>query len=340
VSFGVVGGWFSSVSDDDPEAYLDAFVNLVVLQFFITVGVFILFLLIIKDRPDSPPSSVALVEPEKLSCVESLREVRDNGNFSMLLVAFSLPFGSFLAVGSLMSNVFTPFGFTGSQVAYLSLALLFSGVTGAVVFGALLDRFKFYKCLMGTCAGACTFATALLMVVMYWEPSSFALMTISLVVGGVFGTGYFPLCFAYSAELTFPTQYSLVDGTMNMIGGIVAFLFGLLGTALAAEGADDADLPEDELAKVKQHRGIYIVSLMSIACFIAFFLNFFIQEDLRRLNHANGDSNGKDLAKGTVDAKDFKEVESLSPTPEPKQVDDSAEVLSNSNNIQDAEKVR
>jgi hypothetical protein len=43
VSFGVVGGWFASVSDDDPEAYLNAFVNLVVLQFFITVGVYILF---------------------------------------------------------------------------------------------------------------------------------------------------------------------------------------------------------------------------------------------------------------------------------------------------------
>lgn len=277
-----------------------------------------------------------MVEPEKLSCVESLREVRDNCNFSTLLVAFSLPFGSFLAVGSLMSNIFTPFGFTGSQVAYISLALLISGVTGAVVFGALLDRFKFYKCLMGICAGAVTFATALLMGMMYWEPSSSAVMIISLVIGGVFGTGYFPLCFAYSAELTFPTQYSLIDGTMNMIGGIVAFLFGLLGTALAAEGADDADLPEDELAKVKQHRGIYIVSLMSIACFIAFFLNFFIKEDLRRLNH----DKDKDLAKGTADAKDFKEVESPSPTPEPKQVDDSAEVESNSNNLQDAEKAR
>ena len=103
---------------------------------------------------------------------------------------------------------------------------------------------------MGTCAGAVTIATAALMGNMYWTPYSHIIQIISLVVGGVFGTGYFPVSFAYSAELTFPTQYALIDGTMNMIGGIVAFLFGLLGTALGAERESDADLSEDDLLRV------------------------------------------------------------------------------------------
>ena len=206
-------------------------------------------MVVIKDRPDKPPSAVSEVVPKQIGWAETWELLRDNKNFTLLLVAFSLPFGSFLAVGSLMSNIFDPFGFKPSAVAYVSLALLVSGVIGAVIFGCLLDKWKLYKLLMSICASIVCIATCLLMTIMYMLPGVKAPIAICLIIGGVFGTGYFPLCFAYSAELTFPMQPALIDGLMNLIGAVVAFLFGLAGSFLAAEKSGDEDLEPAELSR-------------------------------------------------------------------------------------------
>merc|ERR1712014_559965 len=101
-------------------------------------------MIVIRDRPVKPPSAVSEVVPKQIGFAETWALLRDNTNFTLLLIAFSLPFGSFLAVGSLMSNIFDPFGFKPSGVAFVSLGLLLSGVVGAVIFGMLLDKYKLY----------------------------------------------------------------------------------------------------------------------------------------------------------------------------------------------------
>lgn len=249
---------------------------------------------VIKDRPDKPPSAVSEVVPKQIGWAETWALLRDNKNFTLLLIAFSLPFGSFLAVGSLMSNIFDPFGFKPSAVAFVSLGLLVAGVTGAVIFGILLDKFKLYKFLMSFCAGVVCIASSLLMATMYMFPTLKAVISILLIIGGIFGTGYFPLCFAYSAELTFPMQPALIDGLMNLIGAVVAFLFGLAGSFLAAEKAGDDELEPEELRTVQQYRSIHVTSLMATATGIAFCLNLCIKEDLKRLNYKKEDDVGKD----------------------------------------------
>jgi len=213
----------------------------------VTIILYFILMFVIKDRPDKPPSAVSEVVPKQIGWAETWALLRDNKNFTLLLIAFSLPFGSFLAVGSLMSNIFDPFGFNASGVAFVSLGLLVSGVIGAVIFSILLDKYKLYKFLMSFCAGVVCIATTLLMTTMFMLPDVKAFIAICLICGGVFGTGYFPLCFAYSGELTFPMQPALVDGIMNLIGAVVAFLFGLAGSFLAAERAGDDDLEPAEL---------------------------------------------------------------------------------------------
>jgi len=209
-----------------------------------------------------------------------------NSNFCLLIVTYSLPFGSFLAVGGLMSNIFDPFGFSPSEVSFISLGLLVSGVVGAISVGAFLDKFEKYRLLMGLSLGLVCISTFSVASALYMDAPK-AVITACLVVGGFFGTGYFPLCFAYAAELTFPISPALVNGMMTMSGSTMSVLIGIVGTLIASGHDTDETLSEsDELVKL---RAIAIVSMMPIAALISFFLNFCIREDLKRLNYGKSE---------------------------------------------------
>jgi len=183
-----------------------------------------------------------------------------------------------------MSNVFDPFGFEPSEVSFISLGLLVSGVVGAISVGAFLDKFEKYKLLMSLSLGLVCISTACVVYSLYLDTSKAAII-VSLVIGGFFGTGYFPLCFSYSAELTFPISPALVNGMMTMSGSIMSVLIGLVGTFLASERNTDEQLNSQELSGLKKLRAIAIVSIMPITALISFSLNFCIREDLKRLNY-------------------------------------------------------
>ena len=176
--------------------------------------------------------------------------MKENPNFLILLIAYSLPSGSFLAVGALMSNVFDPFGFLPSEIAFLCLGLLAIGVTGAVVFGLFLDKTKLYKITMHVTMVVVIVAISSCNVVLTWftESNLFkTLLVIILIFSGFFSTGYYPLCISYGSEITFPIQPALVNGMFTLSDGISAFLFSLLGGFLIKERPDDEDLTSDKL---------------------------------------------------------------------------------------------
>ena len=276
----MTGTWFKDHTGDDPEGFLRGLISLILCQFGITVIIVVLFLLVIKEKPDSPPSAVAAVVPKALSFKESVTVLRNNGNFCLLLLTYSLPFGSILAVGGLMSNVFDPYGYQASEVSFISLGLLVAGVIGAVAVGAILDRFEKYKLIM-TVMLALFFISGSSVAGSLYFTESHALIITTIVIGGFIGTGYFPLCFAYGAELTFPDSPALINGMMTMSGSSMSVVIGLLGTFVAAD-RDSDPVGEEELIELKQLRAVLIVCIMPIGGFISFLLNLCIKEDLRR----------------------------------------------------------
>lgn len=214
-------------------------------QFAITAFIVIVFLLVMREKPDTPPSAVAEVVPESLSFKESLSVLRANGNFCLLILTYSLPFGSFLAVGGLMSNVFDPFGFSPSEVSFISLGLLIAGVVGAISVGAFLDKVAKYKFLMGFSLALVCVSTASVICSLYFDAARAVIIT-CLIIGGFFGTGYFPLCFAYAAELTFPISPALINGMLTMSGSTMSVVLGLIGTFIASERETDQSLEHEE----------------------------------------------------------------------------------------------
>lgn len=123
-------------------------------------------------------------------------------------------------------------------MSFISLGLLVAGVVGTISVGAFLDKFEKYKLLMGFSLSLVCISTSSVVASLYFDAPR-TVVVICLIIGGFFGTGYFPLCYAYSAELTFPIQPALINGMMTMFGSVMSVLLGLVGTFLSSAQEDD-----------------------------------------------------------------------------------------------------
>ena len=103
---------------------------------------------------------------------------------------------------------------------------------------------------------------------------------------GFFCTAYIPLCLSFGAELTFPLEPALVNGTLTLTGSASAFLLSMLGAFMNHEGKDDDSLSDEELLRVRRLRTCTVIFILCGSSFIAFGLSFFIDEDLKRLRYS------------------------------------------------------
>ena len=86
------------------------------------VGViWILLNIIMKEKPAVPPSHVATVPYRRLDFRQSFSVMKENRNFLLLTISLALPFGSFTAIGNLVSNLFDPFGYSSSELSFICL---------------------------------------------------------------------------------------------------------------------------------------------------------------------------------------------------------------------------
>ena len=212
---------------------------MILTQLVIAAIFYIPFVVFIKDDPDVPPSAVAEVKYEAITVAQIFSKLKENLNFLLLLVAFALPEGSFLAITAIVSSVADPFGFTPSEISFLVFGMIFFGVAGAVKFGIILDKTGMYKMVMITNLLITVVATTILgMVLMFFTNSSYfkPLVFIQMIVAGFFATAFGSICYSYASELTFPMQPSLVNGLLSIVEQLSFTLFTLLGSYLTKEG--------------------------------------------------------------------------------------------------------
>ena len=206
-----------------------------IFQFTICIVVNIIFNIVIREKPDTPPSAVSEVVYEQLTCKLVLKILRENFNFLALCIAYALLAGSFLAIGSLISNMFTPYGWLPSKIAFASVGILCCGVSGALLIGVFLDRTRLYK--FSTLGVLTTIAlcTGGLISSLKWFPETSWMHVVCLLLMAFFGTAFYPLCISYGGELTFPIQPSLVNGTFTLFDGSIAMVLALVGAFIVKE---------------------------------------------------------------------------------------------------------
>jgi len=130
--------------------------------------------------------------------------MKENTSFLFLCMSFALMFGFYLSLGNLISNIFSPFGLDPHDIAMLGLYLLGSGIVGAIVIGAWVDRTATYKATtIFLCAANVIFLT-IVMETLYHLEYSYTLFLVSLLLMGFASVSYIPLSLGFAAELTFP----------------------------------------------------------------------------------------------------------------------------------------
>ena len=67
-----------------------------------------------------------------------------------------------------MSNLFEPFGFDASELSTVALTMLGSGIVGAILLGAFVDKTGLYKCSMHVVTFMTVFPTCMIIVTLTW----------------------------------------------------------------------------------------------------------------------------------------------------------------------------
>lgn len=185
---------------------------------------FVLFQLIIREKPETPPSAVAAAPPSELTFWESFRVMWANKNFMVLALSYALIYGVYCAIGTTMSNLLNPFGYTPTEISVAGGFCLFAGVIGALLVGCYLDCTAYYRRTHATLS-IMTFISCLVTIVtLKLGSGSLGEIMFAIILVGISSVSFFPTSLSYGAELTFPLQPALVNACMNFLGQICAFV--------------------------------------------------------------------------------------------------------------------
>ena len=187
----------------------------------------VLFVIFVKDRPPTPPSTE--ITTEKVMMTEGLKSLFKNRQFVVLTIGFLILLGIFNTVLTLILQIVSPRGYGEDFAGTLGGLILIGGIIGSLVFSALSDKLKKRKVLI---------VIALLISVISLYVISFTSdATLLNVFGFFFGFGILgaaPVALEFAVDLTKPVPEASSNGMLMMFGqvGGIIFILGLADLTL------------------------------------------------------------------------------------------------------------
>jgi len=215
----------------------------------------IVFVILARDKPPTPPSIKPLKEDDKVR--GGLKQLLSNKQFLILLIIFFVGLGAFNMVTTYIELIVAPRGLTSIEAGNLGGIMLLGGIIGAQVLSILADKFR-KKVLLIRFSLVITFASFLLL--------AFATTTITIYVSGVLlGFGLMsvgPVLFEYAVDITAPVPEASSNGMLMVIGAISGIIL-IVG-----------------FEKLTTPSGDYLPALivLSILSLVAFLLSFFLKD--------------------------------------------------------------
>jgi len=140
-------------------------------------------------------------------------------------IAFSILFGCYTALGTILSPLLEPLEYTSGEIGIIGGVFIISGVVASIIVGALLGKNR--KFLRWLRLISFISAFALMALAKTAANRNLVPLTINTVVAGFFLIPIIPCGFAFSVELTHPVDPSLVNGIMMMGAQTTAFLLSI-----------------------------------------------------------------------------------------------------------------
>uniref|UniRef100_A0A7N6BCD0 Choline/ethanolamine transporter FLVCR1 n=1 Tax=Anabas testudineus TaxID=64144 RepID=A0A7N6BCD0_ANATE len=197
----------------------------------VSTFLFLLTVIVIKDRPPLPPSQAQAVlpdcPPEDYSYKQSIVNLIKNKAFVLLLISYGILTGSFYSVSTLLNQmIMACYENQELNAGRIGLTLVVDGMVGSILCGLWLDRTKMYKITTLIVYGL----SFLGMVVFTFtlDLSNIYLVFFTAGVLGFFMTGYLPLGFEFGVEITYPESEGTSSGLLNAFAQIFGIIFTLI----------------------------------------------------------------------------------------------------------------
>lgn len=211
-------------SDPAKPGYGTGFENMLLIYGWLTFGVAVVTLVLLREKPPTPPS----VETEQRhSFAKGVKHILRQRDMRITLLLFFVGLGIFNAVSSMTDSIAENAGVQDSD-GLIGGLMLIGGILGASILPILSDKFRKRKvflviCIAGMVPGifGLTFAGDL-----STDPSTvYAISLASSFVLGFFIMSAGPLGFQYAAEVCHPAPESTSQGMLLWVGQVTGLLF-------------------------------------------------------------------------------------------------------------------
>ncbi len=199
----------------------------------------VLFLLLVKDKPPTPPCRDD--EVERYGVFEGIGHIFRHRDMIILLVIFFIGMGMFNAISTFIDLILASKGYIagGNEAGNVGAAMMLAGVLGAAVIPPISDKLRkrklfFLVCIFGTVPGLVGLTYAV----------GYVPLLIFSAMFGFFFMAAAPIGYQYAAEVSNPAPESTSQGMIVLAGQISGSVFivlmALLGN-ITAEALADAN---------------------------------------------------------------------------------------------------
>ncbi|KAF1376965.1 hypothetical protein PFLUV_G00216980 [Perca fluviatilis] len=204
----------------------------------VSTFLFILAVIVIKDRPLLPPSHSQAVLPSSLSedysYKQSIFNLMKNKAFVLLLVSYGIMTGSFYSVSTLLNQmIMSCYENQELNAGRIGLTLVVAGMVGSIFCGLWLDHTKTYK--MTTLIVYGLSFLGMVVFTFTLDLNNIYLVFVTAGALGFFMTGYLPLGFEFGVEITYPESEGTSSGLLNAFAQLFGIIFTLIQGKLTTD---------------------------------------------------------------------------------------------------------
>lgn len=211
-------------TDPTKADYGSGFPHMLMLYGWLTFGAAVLTLLLLKEKPPTPPAADNL---ERHSFFKGVKHILNNKDMILTIMIFLVGLGIFNAISSMTDSISANLGVKDSN-GLIGGMMLIGGILGALVIPALSDKFRIRKMIIVICTAGALPGVLGLSLTGYFVHDTHLIYTIALAssfVLGFFIMSAGPVGFQYAAEISYPAPESISQGLLLWVGQISGLLF-------------------------------------------------------------------------------------------------------------------
>ena len=145
---------------------------------------------------------------------QDLKLLAQNPSYLCLTISFTFLYGIYTSIGSVVSQLTAPFGYSSTDNALFGAIFIFTGVIGSFIYGMILDRTAKYKLMLTIISISAVISISLTMITL--PTGNVPLFSLNLLLAGVSIIPVIPVSYSFAVELTYPISEAMSNGMMIM----------------------------------------------------------------------------------------------------------------------------